>query len=65
MSQALFVTQLRALFDSSGISSDLRIRVNKFLDSVAEFLNLLLGIRNLPEGEEWVDDRVVGTLMCV
>lgn len=33
-----------------------------FLDSIDNFLELLLNVRNMPEGEEWQDDRVVGTL---
>lgn len=65
VSQALFVTQLRGLFEASVLSPSLREQVTNFLNSVAEFLDLLLGIRNLPEGEEWTDDRVVGTLRCV
>lgn len=40
----------------------LRDHVQAFLESVNHFLELLLGIRNLPEGEEWQDDRVIGTL---
>jgi dedicator of cytokinesis protein 3 len=65
VTQALFVGQLRGLFDAAAISAELRAAVGKFLDSVAEFLDLLLGIRNLPEGEEWTEDRIVGTLRCV
>jgi hypothetical protein len=64
VSQALFVSQLRGLFEAATISDGLRERVNEFLTSVTDFLELLLGIRNLPEGEEWTDDRVVGTLKC-
>lgn len=40
----------------------LREQVEAFLESVNHFLELLLGIRNLPESEEWQDDRVIGTL---
>ena len=56
---------MRGLFDAAAIEDDLRTQVHTFLASVSEFLDLLLGIRNLPEGEEFVDDRVVGTLKCV
>lgn len=40
----------------------LRRQVDAFLQSINHFLELLLGIRNLPESEEWQDDRVLGTL---
>lgn len=40
----------------------LREQVEAFLDSINHFLELLLGIRNLPDSEEWQDDRVIGTL---
>lgn len=40
----------------------LKEHVHAFLESVNHFLELLLGIRYLPESEEWQDDRVIGTL---
>lgn len=40
----------------------LQEHVQAFLESINHFLELLLGIRNLPESEEWQDDRVIGTL---
>jgi dedicator of cytokinesis protein 3 len=57
ISRAFFTTQLRGLFDSSDIDDTLRTQVAAFLESVNEFLDLLLGIRNLPDGEEYQDDR--------
>jgi hypothetical protein len=39
-----------------------RQQVEVFLEAIDQFLQLLLGIRNLPESEEWQDDRVIGTL---
>lgn len=44
------------------MDSGLRDHVHMFLESINHFLELLLGIRNLPESEEWQDDRVIGTL---
>ncbi|GJE96717.1 cytoplasmic protein [Phanerochaete sordida] len=62
ISRAFFIGHLRHLFDSSDIDSDLRTRVTGFLDSVDLFLELLLSVRALPEGEEFADDRVIATL---
>lgn len=59
---AFFVTQLRELFEETEIDSQLREQVESFLYSINHFLDLLLGIRNLPDSEEWQDDRVIGTL---
>ncbi|WAR56682.1 hypothetical protein PtB15_7B532 [Puccinia triticina] len=76
-SRASFVGQLRALFDHSpvvpkdsntsangtrGIEPELKKQIDLFLDSLAQFLDLLLSIRNLPPGDEFIDDRVIGTL---
>lgn len=44
------------------MDDELRVHVDAFLESINHFLELLLGIRNLPESEEWQDDRVIGTL---
>ncbi|KAI8452969.1 hypothetical protein BY996DRAFT_6415054 [Phakopsora pachyrhizi] len=44
------------------IDEELKIQVDGFLNSLAQFLNLLLSIRNLPPGDEFIDDRVIGTL---
>lgn len=52
ISRAFFVSQLRALFDESNIDDRLREQVDTFLNSVNAFLDLLLAVRNLPEGEE-------------
>lgn len=60
--RAFFITQLRQLFENSELDDRLRMQVEAFLDSINHFLELLLGIRNLPESEEWQDDRVGGTL---
>ena len=60
--RAFFITQLRSSFESGDTDADLRAHVDAFLDSINHFLELLLSIRNLPESEEWQDDRVIGTL---
>lgn len=62
VSRAFFVSQLRQLFDSSSLEDDLKARVGEFLDSVDLFLELLLSVRELPDGEEYQDDRVIATL---
>ncbi|KAH7908606.1 hypothetical protein BJ138DRAFT_1157281 [Hygrophoropsis aurantiaca] len=62
MSRTLFVGHLKNLFDSSEVDDQLRERVAAFLHSVDEFLKLLLSVRNLPDGEEFADDRVIATL---
>jgi dedicator of cytokinesis protein 3 len=62
ISRAFFITQLRSLFDSSSVEEQLRVRVSDFLDSVDLFLELLLSVRELPEGDEYQDDRVIATL---
>ncbi|KAG6829556.1 hypothetical protein H0H92_004225 [Tricholoma furcatifolium] len=62
ISRAFFIGQLRHLFDSSDVDEQLRERVSSFLDSVDLFLELLLSVRALPEGEEFADDRVIATL---
>ncbi|KAI3615340.1 cytoplasmic protein [Moniliophthora roreri] len=62
ISGAIFVGQLRHLFDSPSVDDQLRERVSEFLDSVDLFLELLLSVRALPEGEEFADERVIATL---
>ncbi|KAG9050696.1 hypothetical protein FS837_003034 [Tulasnella sp. UAMH 9824] len=62
ISRAFFVSQLRSLFDSSSLDGQLKERVGEFLDLVDLFLELLLSVRGLPEGEEYQDDRVIATL---
>lgn len=62
ISRAFFVSQLRSLFDSSALDEQLKAHVGEFLDSVDLFLELLLSVRELPEGEEYQDDRVIATL---
>lgn len=62
ISRAFFVSQLRHLFDSSSLDDQLKTHVGEFLDSVDLFLELLLSVRELPEGEEYQDDRVIATL---
>ncbi|KAF5370873.1 hypothetical protein D9758_002073 [Tetrapyrgos nigripes] len=62
ISGAFFVGQLRHLFVSSDVDEQLRERVSIFLDSVDLFLELLLSIRALPDGEEFADERVIATL---
>ncbi|KAH8828153.1 hypothetical protein DL96DRAFT_1602008 [Flagelloscypha sp. PMI_526] len=62
ISRAFFMDQLRHHFEASDVDEELRERVAQFLDSVDLFLELLLSIRALPEGEEYADDRVIATL---
>ncbi len=62
MSRTFFIGQLRHLFDSSDVDEQLRQRVANFLDSVDLFLELLLNVRELPEGDEFADDRVIATV---
>lgn len=62
ISRTFFIGQLRHLFDSSYVDDQLRQRVSNFLDSVDLFLELLLNVRALPEGEEFADDRVIATV---
>lgn len=62
ISRTFFIGQLRHLFDSSFVDDQLRQRVSNFLDSVDLFLELLLNVRALPEGEEFADDRVIATV---
>ncbi|KAF8521278.1 cytoplasmic protein [Hysterangium stoloniferum] len=62
ISRAFFIGQLRHLFDNSPVDDALRQRVARFLESVDLFLELLLNVRALPEGEEFQDDRVIATL---
>ncbi|KIM29799.1 hypothetical protein M408DRAFT_328621 [Serendipita vermifera MAFF 305830] len=62
ISRAFFISQLRALFESSDVEEQLRQRVSDFLDSVDLFLELLMNVRELPEGDEFQDDRVIATL---
>lgn len=65
ISRAFFIGHLRHLFDSSDVDEDLRTRVTHFLDSVDVFLELLLSVRALPEGEEYADDRVIATVRSI
>lgn len=62
ISRTFFIGQLRHLFESSYVDDLLRQRVSNFLDSVDLFLELLLNVRALPEGEEFADDRVIATV---
>lgn len=62
LSRAFFISQLRHLFEQSNVEEQLRERVSNFLDSVDLFLEMLLSVRALPEGEEFADDRVIATV---
>ncbi|KIK67093.1 hypothetical protein GYMLUDRAFT_37133 [Collybiopsis luxurians FD-317 M1] len=62
ISGAFFVGQLRHLFESTEVDEQLRERVSNFLNSVDLFLELLLSVRALPEGDEFADERVIATL---
>ena len=64
ISRAFFINHLRQLFESPAVDADLRTRVTGFLDAVDLFLELLLSVRALPEGEEFADDRVIATVRC-
>ena len=62
ISRTFFIGHLRHLFESSDVDEELRNRVMDFLESVNVFLQLLLSVRALPEGEEFADDRVMATV---
>ncbi|KAF7321412.1 hypothetical protein MKEN_00661700 [Mycena kentingensis (nom. inval.)] len=62
ISRAFFIGHLRHLFYSTEVDEALRERVSVFLDSVDLFLELLLSLRALPDGDEYADDRVIATL---
>ncbi|CAG8566604.1 19239_t:CDS:2, partial [Racocetra fulgida] len=62
ISHKYFIAQLRELFEETSVDTSLRETVMKFLDSLNEFLVLLLGVRELPDGEEFQDDRIMCTL---
>ncbi|CAG8552369.1 31262_t:CDS:2 [Gigaspora margarita] len=62
ISHTYFIAQLRKLFEEASVDTSLRETVMKFLDSLSEFLELLLGVRELPDGEEFQDDRIMCTL---
>ena len=65
ISRAFFIAHLRHLFETSDVDPDLRERLLDFLKSVDSFLQLLLSVRALPEGEEFADDRVIATVSTV
>ncbi|SCV71622.1 BQ2448_3210 [Microbotryum intermedium] len=62
ISRAFFISQLKTLFDEAKIDTKLREQVEAFIASVNSFLDLLLAVRNLPEGEEYQEDRIISTL---
>ncbi|GAA5944251.1 guanine nucleotide exchange factor DCK1 [Sporobolomyces koalae] len=62
LSRASFVDQLADLFASSDMEDDLKLQVERFLSSVASFLDLLFAVRSLPIGEEYQEDRIISTL---
>ena len=62
ISRAFFIGHLRHLFETSSVNEQLRENVANFLDSVDLFLELLLSVKALPEGEEFSDDRVIATV---
>jgi dedicator of cytokinesis protein 3 len=64
LTKTLFLGQLRQLFVESQVDERLSSRVAEFLSSVESFLELLLSVRALPDGEEFADDRVIATV-CV
>ncbi|GAA5945387.1 hypothetical protein JCM10213_005960, partial [Rhodosporidiobolus nylandii] len=62
ISRAFFVAQLRQLFDEADLDAQLGEQVDAFLAMINSFLDLLLAVRNLPEGEEYQEDRIISTL---
>jgi len=62
ISRAFFIGPLRHLFESSDVEDQLQAQVANFLDSVDLFLELLLSVKALPDGEEYADDRVIATV---
>lgn len=60
---AFFVAQLRHLFETTEVDEQLREKVAHFLDSVDLFLELLLSVRALPDGDEFADERVIATVI--
>jgi len=61
ITRAFFIDQLRN-FTTADVDEQLRDRITNFLYSVDLFLELLLNIRDLPEGEEFQEDRVMATV---
>lgn len=61
ITRAFFINQLRN-FTTADVDEQLRDRITHFLYSVDLFLELLLNIRDLPEGEEFQEDRVMATV---
>lgn len=57
-----FVSALRVLFSGPTVDAQLQKAAAVWLDSVDQFLGLLISLRDLPPGEEYQDDRVVSTL---
>ncbi|KAL7341844.1 hypothetical protein BJY59DRAFT_53167 [Rhodotorula toruloides] len=61
-SRTFFVAELRQLFGECDLKDDQRTRVTAFLESVDAFLELLLSVKTLPEGDEFQEDRIASTL---
>jgi len=61
ITRTFFIDQLRN-FTTADVDEQLRDRITNFLYSVDLFLELLLNIRDLPEGEEFQEDRVMATV---
>lgn len=56
--RAYFITQLRALYESKpSPNPTFATQFSTFLDEVELFIDLLLGVRDLPESVEWKDER--------
>lgn len=62
VSRAFFVHQLRRFFETSTVDEELRTRMLEFLGSVEMFLELLVSVQELPNGDEFLDDKVIATL---
>ncbi|RKP10227.1 dedicator of cytokinesis-domain-containing protein, partial [Thamnocephalis sphaerospora] len=57
-----FVRDLRRQFSAPGVPADLTKQSEGFLNNIHRFLELLFHVRSLPSGDEFEDERIVGTL---
>jgi dedicator of cytokinesis protein 3 len=58
--RAYFVAQLRAVSDSSPHpDTTFQNKVGTFLESVELFIDLLLCLREIPEDQDWIPERIL------
>ncbi|KAK4052346.1 Deoxycytidine kinase 1 [Microbotryomycetes sp. JL201] len=57
-----FLVDLRDALKQFRLEPVLEEAINAFLDSLDDFLDLLMTLKSLPSGEEWHDERVSATL---